>query len=597
MLQTLRVSFLSVLVCWTLPLRAAEEKWTRIETPFFSLSAETGNAREAREWAADFEQFRRGMERILNIPPSLLRPAQIIVFRNGRAFDPYKPMKDGKRQEVNGYVRRLPAQTLLITNFDNEDDATRQSIYWGGTQWFLQGYRSKLPDWFSAGFGELFKTFEVRGNNFTIGKARDNIVRSLRDDSLVPVEQLFGVRMNDLAYREDLQTRRFFSESWLFVHYCIFGREGKDKTGRLQQLTEFLAALERGEPEAQAIKTAFGTDFASMTQTLKRYLSGGSYVTYGGKFERETVAAEFKSEPMSAADVEVAKNYACLATNDLVGARGHLGRARMMDEKNKDLFVALGDLAVVEGNNNEAMDSFGRATAFGTTAQRAWYYLAEDYVATASRGTNGLVKFEPTRAREAANRFERAINCYPYFLPSFERLAQLMPSLRVYTEEDRKFLELGLRFKPDSALIKAGLGVWEMKNSRAEAGTARLQAVLAGETDKTLAKEIAQQSLGAISIGADEVEARRLLAAGRAAEAGVLLQRTIANPLSVSRRAELLQLRQEISRVELLDRAEELITAGEGHKGSVLIRGVLEDEIPVEIRQRGEALLRRATVK
>ncbi len=578
---------------------AAKEKWVRVDAPYFTVYAETGSEREAREWAVDFEQFRRAMEQVIRVSPERLPPAVAVLFRDDKAYQPFRPTKDGKIQEVAGTSMELPMQWVMATRFGDSNEQTRGSIYYGGTQWFLGGFSARKPDWFRAGFGELFRTFEIRGDEFTIGTASVNNVRSLQQMTLVPMDQIFGVESRSLDFRDDERTRRFYAQSWLFVHYALLGRESrKDTKGRASQLDELMAELAKGRTEREVLPAVFGVSAAEMTKVLERYLSGGRYVTYRGKFAREAVAAGMKIQVIGETEIALAKGRACLTTRDVVGARGHFSRARLMEENNPLVHEALGDLALVDNDRGVALERYARATELGSKNSHAWFFLGDDFVRNASGGAGAgtLPIFDADKARLAANRFERAINLRPGFVTSYERLALLMPSLKQQGPTDKEFLDLGRRVAPGNPLIEAGLGVWEIRAGQTEPGRARLREILerprrAGDG---LARQIAQREVKTAALGGEETEVRRLLGEGKAAEAGARLDKLISNPLAADRRAELLIFRREIVKAELLDRVELLVGEGNGNGAALLLADLLEGELTPELRTRAEALLVRA---
>lgn len=60
----------------------------------------------------------------------------------------------------------------------------------------------------------------------------------------------------------------FYSQSWLLTHYLVMDPD------RRRGLDAYLAAVGRGTPEAEALKTHLGHDYASLEAALRAYLRG-----------------------------------------------------------------------------------------------------------------------------------------------------------------------------------------------------------------------------------------------------------------------------------------------------------------------------------
>src|SRR6476661_3296549 len=82
------------------PVHAAQ--WVRVETPNFVVFGEVGEKR-TRDVASEFERFREALARVLSGAATRAPvPTTVVVFDNGKSFEPYRPLYNGKAVELAG---------------------------------------------------------------------------------------------------------------------------------------------------------------------------------------------------------------------------------------------------------------------------------------------------------------------------------------------------------------------------------------------------------------------------------------------------------------------------------------------------------------
>ena len=424
-------------------------------------------------------------------------------------------------------------------------------------------------------------------------------VEFLREHQLMPLDQLFGIEFGDLNERSDTRQRLFQAQSWILVHYLIFGRETTvgGKT-RAPMLADFMEAMQRGEPPEAAFKRVFGTDYAGMTRRLDNYVTSGHYAVAIIKFDPQAIAAELKASVETEAGREISLGYACLAGLAPEAARRHFLAAQAMPGGELPAEENLGEMAMLEKNDLEARTHYARAVALGSRDFHAYYFLGDEVMRDAMRYPDRLPRFDARQAREAASRFEEAINRYPKYVPSYERLALLMPSLEKFSDDDRQFLELGLRVAPGNDVIEAGLGVWEVKNNQAAKGRERLQGLLAKEHRASgWARLMAEDVAHAQATNGGMADARKLMAEGKTDEAGELVGKLLSDASDDAIRAKLVALQEEIGQLDLVMQAEKLAGDQQWDAAGAIAKSALEGDLPPPLRQRAEAVVARAQAK
>jgi len=570
-----------------------------VDSPYFTIYAEC-SANEAREWAVCFDEFRRYVSGVIHVPPTQLQPLTIVMFSNRGQLLPYLPKKNGHvPAELKGQTMTLPTGTVVISHIDWDEANTRETFYENGTYWFLGGFKYSGPDWFQAGLAGAFSTFLVTRSDVRVGLSPRADLAVLQSHSLMPLPQLFGIEMKNLDFEDDVRTNLFYAESWALVHYHIFGRDASHHSGtRAPQLGDFMEALQKGEAAEPAFRRIFGTDYEGMLARLRRYISGGNYSIIVNKLDQAASAKAFTAEVETDAGVEMAHGFASLGDANFTGARQHFLIAQTLPGGELRAEEALGDVAISSDDLAEAKVHYLRAAELGSRNYRVYYYLGELLERDALADSSRLPKFEPALAREAANRFERAINLYPRYVPSYEGLALLMPSVTAYSESDRQFLELGIQMAPDNDLIAAGLGRWEIGNHQVEKGQARLRGLLAaGRQPSRLAQMIIQESTDAQAASAGLATARQLMAEGKTEAAGSLVEKLLEQSSDSEQRAALAALQTEIGQLDLVMQAETQAEQQQWAAAATLAQNVLDLSPPAELAKRAKAVLSRVKEK
>jgi len=164
-------------------------------------------------------------------------------------------------------------------------------LYAGYAQHFLLTYfPAAYPRWYLDGFGQVFSTFAVTGNDgVEFGRAPNGAGTVIGEFGPFPIKDV----LND-AYlsQKPSHTRWTPIHAWMLTHFLLFS----DK--RRPQLNQYLAARARGE-DAERAAAIFG-DLAQLGSELRAYFFARKAfvkVTYdGSKIEQPLVRRLRESE-------------------------------------------------------------------------------------------------------------------------------------------------------------------------------------------------------------------------------------------------------------------------------------------------------------
>jgi len=256
------------------PLHAySEDKWTRVESANFRLIGNAG-AKEIQRVAIRMERFREAFLRILpSLRHEVLVPTTIIVFKDDRSFQPYKPLNaDGKPADwVAGYFRSGDDTNYIILSAEREREQTYQTIYHEYVHFLLGNSfgRTSIPTWLNEGIAEYYDQLQISGDSRVIlGSANRSHLESLRSKKLMPFEAFLAVDHDTLHAQAEGDASSYYSQAWAFMHMLMQGRS-RDGSADLQA---FLDLMIKGEPVVTAAKKAFGSDLSELGGQLEKYV-------------------------------------------------------------------------------------------------------------------------------------------------------------------------------------------------------------------------------------------------------------------------------------------------------------------------------------
>ncbi|HCA57137.1 MAG TPA: hypothetical protein DEP46_04030, partial [Blastocatellia bacterium] len=281
----------------------AQDKWTSVRSTNFHL---IGDAKEAeiRRVATRLEQFREVFVQLLpSLKYSSPVPTTVIVFRNEKAFRPYKPQSaDGKAAKwVAGYFSPREDANYIVLSTEGESKQTYQTIYHEYIHYLVNNSfgRSKVPPWFNEGLAEYYDQFSIEGDiRVNLGDLNNNHLYTLQNTKLIPLQQFFSVDYFTLNQQGSHSANIFYAQSWALMHYLIHGKGGN----RANEINAYLNAIGKGETPESAFRAAFKTSFEEMEKELRRYVGQSAYKGFQITFKNKLVFDDkIKTEPMSLA--------------------------------------------------------------------------------------------------------------------------------------------------------------------------------------------------------------------------------------------------------------------------------------------------------
>jgi len=428
------VIFASVLA--TVAVCQAKDRWVRVRSKNFVL---VGSASEKtiRNVAARLEQFRSAIRLMLtvNVVDSPT-PTTVIIFKDDKAYEPFKPLYQGRTSNVAGYFQKGEDMNY-ITMSTSFSAANRYSIIYHefGHQ-IIHAVSDSFPVWFNEGLAEYYSTFEVTndGKKIWLGKADADHVRLLRSAPLLPLPLLVKAERNSRLYNETEHRGVFYAQSWAFVHYCMLGKDRQ----RRPQLIKFLQLAEEGslDPDEQ-FKQAFGVDHKAMAKELEAYLQKSAFPAEVLQLrDRLEYEKEMTTESVSDSEVAFYLGDLLLHCNRQREAESHLRHALSFDPNNSSAHASLGMLRLRQNRPAEARQELEKAVSGEKVNPIAHYYYA--YLLSRSDGSSQI----------ALTHLKKSIQEMPAFAEAYNLLAFLNLVNNEEVDESIRMIRQGIKLAP-----------------------------------------------------------------------------------------------------------------------------------------------------
>ena len=416
---------LAALFCLLLAAHAASAKdtWTSVRSQNFHL---VGNASEKdiRRVAVRLEQFRDVFTRLFtkarfNSPV----PTTVVVFKNDSAYKPFKPVVDGKVNDVAGYFQPGEDVNYITLTPESRSENPYRTIYHEYVHLLVENTmgRTSAPPWFNEGLAEYYSTFEIDDDRKVfLGRLIENHLYLLRQEKLIPLRQLFEVDYYSLHRNNHDARGLFYAQSWALIHYLVLGNEGR----RMPQVGQFVDMLRQQKPTEQAFREAFQTDFAGMEKELKKYVEGHSFRAQVATFERKLeFDSAMTSAPLTDAEADAYLGDLLLHTNRLDDAAARLEQALKLDPNQAMARASLGMTRLRQKRFDDAREHLRQAVAADARNYLAHYYYAYTLSREGMDEGGSVAGYDAERAREMRSALKRAAELKPDFPETYHLLA------------------------------------------------------------------------------------------------------------------------------------------------------------------------------
>ena len=138
-----------------------------------------------------------------------------------------------------------------------------------------------LPRWYDEGWADVLATMEIKGKKVTFGTPNKGRLDTIGFLGKLRLEQLLS---SGIDYDQGISTARYYSTSWLFMHYLQLSRD-KTVLNLGEKVGRYLYAINNGEDPVTAFEPNFGMTMEEMDRKLLGYQNKQSFTVYNLKLD------------------------------------------------------------------------------------------------------------------------------------------------------------------------------------------------------------------------------------------------------------------------------------------------------------------------
>ncbi len=375
------------------------ESWRYASAPGLEVLS-TASSSETSRLFKDFLEFHRAVNAVwplLEMNASV--PACLILCDRSKQFAPFVPTRDQalaqnmvsvsyQDRELSSIVIELDAQTAPeSTDGSTPDlsDYTADLVHREYVHFLLQRIGDRVPRWLQQGLWQVFLGMKTSGDLIGLpalslpdevpirkkGAAQD-LAAAVQAGTFFTLPGLFGAPQEP----SELDHSPWAHECYEFVHFCLFGADGKYRGAFLQ----FVRLASRAPADEALFRRCFGVGYADFLTELWHYTGWAEDRGFEITSRATGKAVPLPSPTVRAAtDGEVGriKGEALRMAGHTDAAHFALIAPYQRGSRDPQLLAALGLQEAEAHLPLRAVPFLEAATADHTTRARAWAMLAQ----------------------------------------------------------------------------------------------------------------------------------------------------------------------------------------------------------------------------
>ena len=250
---------------------AAEAKWLELQTSDFRIVSATDQSRTLKI-AQGIEVWQASVAKVL--PRADMHPhvPVTLLLLPANLYHQYS----GLPATVGGAAIPLPSAAFIIVNADTWDKASSTVFHEIAHILLHQISRdTSLPVWYDEGYADFLSTVEpMAGGLAKVGMPPPQRVATLLGMlPWMPIKDVLMMTRANPNYTSERMGATFYAESWLLIHYSVFGNQE-----RRRQIDLYRALLDKNVAPDQAFEAAFPNDNGELEKEIKAYRRSNSWL-------------------------------------------------------------------------------------------------------------------------------------------------------------------------------------------------------------------------------------------------------------------------------------------------------------------------------
>jgi tetratricopeptide (TPR) repeat protein len=440
---------------------AAEEIWIEVTSPNFIVIS-NAPAKQAQNTAKSFEQFRLLIKGAL--PKLSVDPGTPLTVFTGKDEKTLNALLAEERREKGatkkaGIFVQGPERSFVALSIETPGDQRYHVIYHEYVHMLMRLNLGEIPLWLAEGLAEFFGYATLLDGTSHLGTPGPESLYILKTQPMIPLTTLFSVTHDSPYYREQEKTGIFYAQSWVLVHYLMFG----DKQAHAKQLGEYVMLLRQGVSEQEAATRSFG-DLKALDNSIHNYVDSLAFYSFRIPTQLDVDKDPYKVRTLSPAESLASRGEFLVYLNKPDPAQAMLDQSLQMDPRNARANEAIGHLFVTRQNWEQAQKHFLIAAESDSQSYLAQFYAGQS-----------LMKLDGAENMTSAeNHLRKAILINPKFAPAYRLHSHILQKQAKFSEaleaaQKAVSLEPGvLSHSLNVAAIMVSLGKMEEAEVRAK---------------------------------------------------------------------------------------------------------------------------------
>jgi len=340
------------------------EAWRAFESASFRLLSNSDSAL-GTEILLDLERFRRAFAQLApGLDSSFPVPTQIVAFRDGESYAPFKSESDSAGVRILGQFLGHRDGNYITLNADPRWSGGLGIVLHEYVHHIINQNLPGVPRWLNEGFAEYYSTFRVEGRFAVVGRPVERHLRWWRHNRVVSVSEVIG-ESSDAAVHSVGGAGRYYAVSWGLTHYLLSQPHGTDT------IASYLEAVASGADRAEALLLILGVSARELEAELRDYVGAESLPATSLALEAlgEVGITEVESSP--ATTLTVLGELAARLGNER-HAEELFYLALSHEPESAEALVGLASLRDEQGRIEEAGVLFDDALALGPKSARSY---------------------------------------------------------------------------------------------------------------------------------------------------------------------------------------------------------------------------------
>ncbi len=471
---------------------AADDEWISVRSKNFYL---IGNAKDKdiRKVATKLEQFRETFRLLFpKVKFDQSIATNVVVFKNEKSYKPFLPKRENGKADtgIAGYFQPGEDVNYITLSTGGDINETYGTIFHEYVHFLLNANfgRSVIPPWFNEGLAEYYQTFTIEDDQKVfLGNLQENHLYFLNKSELIPLNTFFSIDNYSLHRNGDHSRSIFYAQAWALMHYLIQSKQGDN-------MNKFLNFVMNDVEPEKAFKQAFGSDYSTMENALKKYVKQRTYQISVATLQNKLLFdTEMTTTPLTEADANAYLGDLLYHMHEYDDAEIYLQKSLAADAENSLANTAFGLVRMRQKKFDEAKKYLQKAIA----ANRQNHFAHYNYAYVLSRESldeSGRVTGYPAETAEIMRKsLLEAIRLNPDFAESYQLFAFINLINNEKLDESVNVLQKALVIHPGNteySLLLAQIYLRQEKFDEAEKLAAKISRTAVEENERSQAQSV-----------------------------------------------------------------------------------------------------------